>query len=353
MFVDKGWVGVASCKTPVLRASLPNLQALSEDHNMGSDKGVREIIGPKNVDFILEEVDDGTIDSQKMWDFADKLGPTIGGNHKRRVEKRPSDQAEMRRILSDWYEEELYDMNQAEAVLVLADIFAHDDIKLFPLAHELRNGVKIDEATKTKHRHRKAQQQPGTIPSYNNEGVNNMFNNSEFKNSPIQQGDTYSSGLNPGTTSGSNYNNKGMHNMFNNSKFENSKIQQGDNHTTNNITTADENTRGAKLTPNTGKSQASTVPPTTGVIPEGFNNSNIQGLSVHQGNVYKTENKTENKTVVAADNKITKNNVNNNNKSNTRTQQQGPGNRTTAEAPASIRFRTTLTSTLQKLLKLR
>ena len=160
---------------------------------MANDQRVREIIGPKNVDFILEDVDEGTIDGQRMWDLAYKLGQTIGGNHKRRVEveRRPSDQAEMRRILSDWYEGELYDMNQAEAVLVLSDIFAHDDIKLFPLAQELRNGIKIDEATKTKHRHRKAQQQGRTIPRYNNEGVNNMFNNSEFKNSRIHQGELF------------------------------------------------------------------------------------------------------------------------------------------------------------------
>ena len=109
---------------------------------------VRQIIGPENVESIFEHVNYGSIDDQMMLDFAHKLGPKIGGNHKRRVEgeRLPSDQAEMRRILSDWYSEELYKMNQAEAVLALAKIFGHSDIKSFPLAHKLRSGLKMDEA---------------------------------------------------------------------------------------------------------------------------------------------------------------------------------------------------------------
>ena len=279
---------------------------------MANDQRVRERIGPKNVDFILKEVDEGTIDGQMMFDFAYKLGQTIGGNHKRRVkvERLPSDQAEMRRILSDWYTEELYDMNQADAVLALADIFAHDDIKLFPLAHELRNGVKIDEAAKTKHRHRKARQQRGTTPGYkyNNEGKKNMFNKNKLKNSTVQLGDTHNSNQNQQQTNlGHGYNNT---DMFKNSKIKNSKIQQGDNHTTNNITTADKNTRGVTAT--------STKPSTTGTTPAELDTRNIKDLSLHQGDVYKTENKT----ILAADN-INKSNIADNKNNKTRNQREG------------------------------
>ena len=61
------------------------------------DKDVIAKIGEKAWDILLEEVVKGTIDHQKMTDFARQLGPKVGGNHSRRGN---CDEAEMREVLT-------------------------------------------------------------------------------------------------------------------------------------------------------------------------------------------------------------------------------------------------------------
>ena len=61
------------------------------------DNDVIAKIGKKAWDILLKEVTKGTIDHQKMTDFARQLGSKVGGNHSRRGN---CDEAEMREVLT-------------------------------------------------------------------------------------------------------------------------------------------------------------------------------------------------------------------------------------------------------------
>merc|ERR1719153_1603566 len=104
---------------------------------------MKEKLGKEVVQILLNNVKDGTINAQHMRDFAYKLDPTdlkVGGNHiRRRGEGAKSDEAEMRRILADWYPRELFDMDRNAAVLKMAAIFEDPDIDLPPLAKQLKS----------------------------------------------------------------------------------------------------------------------------------------------------------------------------------------------------------------------
>ena len=61
----------------------------------------------------------------------------VSGNHQRRVKEGRCDEAEMRRILGDWYDQDLFDMSPADAIDKLIDICDSDSVRLRPLAKEL------------------------------------------------------------------------------------------------------------------------------------------------------------------------------------------------------------------------
>ena len=63
-------------------------------------------IGDGRWNLIMASVDSGTLDAQKMQDFAYALHRRVGGNHKRRVgpERMSSDRSEMSRIFGDWWQ---------------------------------------------------------------------------------------------------------------------------------------------------------------------------------------------------------------------------------------------------------
>ena len=100
------------------------------------DREVKEILGEEVVKMILDAVESAEITKQKMEDIAQGLGPKVSGGHSRRKE---SDSTEMRKILSDWYLDELYGMTGGEGVLKLVALFESEDICLKPLALRLRN----------------------------------------------------------------------------------------------------------------------------------------------------------------------------------------------------------------------
>ena len=89
---------------------------------------------------LLYNVTNGTITAQNMKDFAFKLDQKIWANHVRRTrdDGEASDWAEMRRILCDWYNEELFHMDREAAVQKLVKIFMDPDINLHPLATQLK-----------------------------------------------------------------------------------------------------------------------------------------------------------------------------------------------------------------------
>ena len=104
-----------------------------------NEKFMKRKLG-EGVVTLLYNVTNGTITAQNMKDFAFKLDQKIWGNHVRRTrdDGEASDWAEMRRILCDWYNEELFDIDRKAAVQKLVNIFMDPDINLHSLATQLK-----------------------------------------------------------------------------------------------------------------------------------------------------------------------------------------------------------------------
>ena len=105
-----------------------------------NNKSVRERLGKEAWDILIEKSEDGTISDKHMKDISRELGERIGGNHSRRVNERKAvcDGSEMREILSDWWEEELYKLHQTEALGKISDILSSLEVKLPSIAFKLR-----------------------------------------------------------------------------------------------------------------------------------------------------------------------------------------------------------------------
>ena len=87
------------------------------------DKEVAAIFGIHATTLILNWVKRGAIDAQKMEDIAQLLHPEVGGEHRRRRGLScNSGEAEMRSILSDWYNREMFEMDRATATKKIISI---------------------------------------------------------------------------------------------------------------------------------------------------------------------------------------------------------------------------------------
>ena len=112
---------------------------------MGSEdyyEMVRKKLGAGTVDIMLKYTTTYKINAQKMADIAQMLGSEVGGKHNRRMEENPkrmSDGAELREILCDWYNSELFGMETEAAQQKLRDIFNSPDVDLKPLAKEIKS----------------------------------------------------------------------------------------------------------------------------------------------------------------------------------------------------------------------
>ena len=108
-----------------------------------NDEKVKAILGQKAWDILWKSVTSGPLVPLKMKDMAIKLHPAVGGNHQRRTGptgKRESDWHEMREVLSDWYEQELFlfEDDKGKALEKLIAIFKSDAVELPRLAEELK-----------------------------------------------------------------------------------------------------------------------------------------------------------------------------------------------------------------------
>ena len=102
---------------------------------MGINDGkVISIVGKDIWNHILDAVRDGTVNPQNMSDIARLLNSKVGGSHLRRKE---CDEAEMREILGEYYNEEMFEMSTHEAVTKLIEVMKNDSVRLFPLAKKL------------------------------------------------------------------------------------------------------------------------------------------------------------------------------------------------------------------------
>ena len=103
-----------------------------------NDREVELIIGKDIWTLILDGVREGMVTAQNMADIASLLNSKVYGSHKRRMEKgKECDEAEMREILGEYYNEEMYDMDTHEAVKKLVDVMKNDSVRLLPLAKKL------------------------------------------------------------------------------------------------------------------------------------------------------------------------------------------------------------------------
>lgn len=104
------------------------------------DKRVVANLGSEVWNFILEAVRDGDINGQKMMDIAQLLHTSVGGRHRMRVndQRKDPDDAEMREVLSDWYNKEMHKLDNAATVKKLITVFENQAVQLFPLASDLR-----------------------------------------------------------------------------------------------------------------------------------------------------------------------------------------------------------------------
>ena len=90
-------------------------------------------------DIVLYEVDVGNIDDQKMSDIAQKMSPTVYGNHQRRG---GCDESEMRRILGDWVRENP-DMTTDASIKRLKVIFKDRSVLLLPVIKKLDQSLGV------------------------------------------------------------------------------------------------------------------------------------------------------------------------------------------------------------------
>ena len=106
------------------------------------DEKVKAILGQEAWNILCEIVDSDVLDGLKMKETARKLHSSVGGSHVRRTgptERRDSDWHEMREVLSDWYQQELYKFedDKGKALEKLIAIFKSDAVKLPYIAGQL------------------------------------------------------------------------------------------------------------------------------------------------------------------------------------------------------------------------
>ena len=106
-----------------------------------NDNNVRKALGIQAWDILIEKTKEGCIGSQHMKDISQALHRIVGGNHIRRVDdaKVMCDDHELREILGDWWEQELYGLNQTEALRKISDILSSPEVNLPCIASSLRH----------------------------------------------------------------------------------------------------------------------------------------------------------------------------------------------------------------------
>ena len=107
-----------------------------------NDEKVKGILGQEAWEILCSSVISGELHALKMKETARKLHPSVGGNHQRRTGptgRRDSDWHEMREVLSDWYQLELFEFesDRGWALQKLIAIFKSDAVELPNVARQL------------------------------------------------------------------------------------------------------------------------------------------------------------------------------------------------------------------------
>ena len=95
------------------------------------DVDVSKLLGKEAYNYMLERVSHGFISDQHMRDISSQLHPRVRGNHLRRVGSgNLCDEAEFRRILGDWFCQEMCDLDQRTALSRLVSILRGPSLNL-------------------------------------------------------------------------------------------------------------------------------------------------------------------------------------------------------------------------------
>ena len=101
------------------------------------DRESRDILGPA-FSLLCNAAAEDKIDQQKMRDIASQLHMKVDGRHRQR---NGSGESEMRAVLSDWYQFELYDLTRENALQKLLAVLEHSSVELKPLAKEIKQSI--------------------------------------------------------------------------------------------------------------------------------------------------------------------------------------------------------------------
>ena len=96
------------------------------------DADVIRKLGKEAFDFLRDRVRCGVIGAQHMGDISSLLHPYVLGSHLNRVNEQGKvcNEAEFRYILGDWFNQELYDLEQIAALKKLIWIFKDPSVSL-------------------------------------------------------------------------------------------------------------------------------------------------------------------------------------------------------------------------------
>ena len=100
------------------------------------DEKVKAILGQAACEILWESVRSGELDALKMKETARKLHPGVGGSHMQRTGptgRRDSDWHEVREVLSDWYQLQLFEFDLQKLIA----IFKSDAVELPRIAAKL------------------------------------------------------------------------------------------------------------------------------------------------------------------------------------------------------------------------
>ena len=97
----------------------------------------RDILGPA-FGLLCNAAAEDIIDQQKMRDIASQLHMKVGGKHRQR---NGSGESEMRAVISDWYQFELYNMKRENALQKLLAVLEDSSVELKPLAKEIKQSI--------------------------------------------------------------------------------------------------------------------------------------------------------------------------------------------------------------------
>ena len=131
MIIEKAWT------------LLFQTQTMSPD-----ERNVKDLIGEKAWNIIINAASSGSIDGQQMSQIAwalptDRRRDKVGGDHKRRIDKGNShDEAEMKQILVDW--NRFGDMPEETGTVLKSLVKVFEDVNK-PLARDLRK-IKVNKA---------------------------------------------------------------------------------------------------------------------------------------------------------------------------------------------------------------